>query len=452
MTTVPASEVEFHPLSFGDFNGRLFSWDGRLLRGVTAKRAGLYRGLVEDGTVGRLVGKGLLVETSVADVGVEGFEVVLEHRRVPFVSYAFEWPMGMLKAAALLTLDLEIELAGRGLTLQDAHPWNVLFDGPRPVWVDFGSIVEAKTDTLWRAYDEFCHFYWNPLRVMAAGQHRVARRMLVDCDDGVQGVEAEAIAGRLRGVMSKVVRLVPASLRRAVASRPTRWEARERIEFLRRVRGRVEAIPIGRAAALTSFARNGAGRGTHRTNPVLAEALARAVGEVRPARIMEVVYEGGFHTVHAADEEGYPKVVAVCVDDNRVEEIFEAAEQEGYDVLPLVMDVRNPSPAMGVCGQTAAAAAQRLACELVVAFGVTHQLGVRYRLNFDQLAAALGTFAKRAVLVDFVPGDHPATRPYWASGDFGWYTRENFEAGLRRRFEAVRTVGESVFLCEGGRA
>src|SRR5688500_19715471 len=118
MTIVPTREVEFHPLSFGDFNGRLFSWEGRLLRGVTAKRAGLYRRLFDDGIVAGMVGKGLLVETSLADVGGEGFELVLEHRRVPFVFCAFEWPGGRLKAGGVLRLDLGIELEGGGLTWQ----------------------------------------------------------------------------------------------------------------------------------------------------------------------------------------------------------------------------------------------------------------------------------------------------------------------------------------------
>src|SRR4051794_39178120 len=151
MTTVPSNQLTFHPASFGDFNGRVFHWDGGLYRGVAASRADLYNKLFDDGTIARLIDRKLLVTTERTPLRVDGFDLVLKHRALPVVSYAYEWSVGMLKDAALLTLDLEIELATSGLTLQDAHPWNVLFDGPTPCWVDFGSIVPATPETNWRA-------------------------------------------------------------------------------------------------------------------------------------------------------------------------------------------------------------------------------------------------------------------------------------------------------------
>ena len=50
----------------------------------------------------------------------------------------------MLRDAALLTLDLNIALLDYDCMLQDAYPWNVLFDSSQPVFVDFTSIVPFR--------------------------------------------------------------------------------------------------------------------------------------------------------------------------------------------------------------------------------------------------------------------------------------------------------------------
>jgi hypothetical protein len=466
MSVVASNQVEFHPGSIGDFNGRVFYWEGGLYRGVGAGRAEMYRGLFADGTISRLIERKLLVGTEISGLAVEGFELVLSHRAVPVVSYAYEWCAGMLKDAALLTLDLEIELCARGLTLQDAHPWNVLFDGPRPCWVDFGSIVPARGDTLWRAYDEYCHFYLYPLLVMAGGHHRVARRMLADSDDGVLRAEAEALTGqgRARSVLGSVGhkamalgrRVVPGGIRgmlrnRAADQRAGRDVSAERPEFLRQLREKITGIRV-RPPLYSAVHGNGAsGQGSMDASRVAA--VARALMATRAASVLEVSYESPFYGTLAA--KAGARTVAVSVDEAHVEDLYGQARRDGLDVLPLVMDFRAPSPGYGLCGQTSAPATERLGCDLVVALDVTHHLGVRYRLNFDQIARGLATFAAKGVLVDFVEGEHPATRAYW-SADFAWYTRENFEAALRRRFgrvEAIAGPPRPTFLClkEGGR-
>jgi hypothetical protein len=461
MTTVPSNQITFHPASFGDFNGRVFHWHGGLYRGVSASRADLYNKLFDDGTVARLIDQKLLVPTERTPLRADGFDLVLKHRAVPVVSYAYEWSAGMLKEAALLTLDLEIELATRGLTLHDAHPWNVLFDGPTPCWVDFGSIVPATPETPWRAYDEFCNFYVNPLLVMSRGHHRVARRMLTDSDDGLRGPEADAIAGHPEGGPSTRARLNRAARSLAKRVLPQRIcdaiHDREKLRratldvsahrpaFLCDLRDRVAAIatrpPIYSAVHINGQSGQGDLDADRR------RAVEYALARVAPASAFEVSYASPFYGTLAA--RAGVRAVAVGVDETHVDALYRHAREHRLDLLPLVMDVRNPSPAFGVCGQTASPATRRLASDLVIALDATHHLGVRYRLNFDQIAAGLGSFARRALLIDFVDAAHPATRAY-LTPDFAGYTAENFEAGLRRQFPWVERVDDAArptFLC-----
>jgi len=66
---------------------------------------------------------------------LEGASIV-EHERIPFPSFPYEWPPEMLYAAATLTLDFAETLTDEGLGLKDASPYNVLFRGSKPVFVD----------------------------------------------------------------------------------------------------------------------------------------------------------------------------------------------------------------------------------------------------------------------------------------------------------------------------
>jgi hypothetical protein len=461
MASVPSNQITFHPASFGDFNGRVFHWDGGLYRGVAASRAALYNRLFDDGTIARLVERRLLVGSERTPLKVDGFDLVLKHRAIPVVSYAYEWSAGMLKDAALVTLDLEIELAARGLTLQDAHPWNILFDGPTPCWVDFGSIVPARPDALWRARDEFDQFYLNPLLLMSRGHHRVARRLLTDSDDGVIAPEAAALTGEhaarppLRRRLTRIVRLAAKRLLPLVARSAIRDHllpahelpdvSAERPAFLRDLRDRVASI-TPRPPLHSAVHVNGSS-GQDDLEPGRRRAVEYALSRVAPASAFEVSYESPFYGTLAA--RAGLRTVAVGVDETHVDALYHHAREHRLDVLPLVMDIRNPSPAFGLCGQTAAPAVQRLASDLVIALDATHHLGVRYRLNFDQIAAGLATFARRALLIDFVDGSHPSTGAY-LTADFAGYTAANFEAALRRQFPWVERVENTdcpTFLC-----
>ena len=46
----------------------------------------------------------------------------MEHPRIPFISYCYEWSFEMLRAAAMLHIDLMRECLKYGYILKDATP------------------------------------------------------------------------------------------------------------------------------------------------------------------------------------------------------------------------------------------------------------------------------------------------------------------------------------------
>jgi SAM-dependent methyltransferase len=470
MQQIPYSEVLFHPLSFADPSGRLFRWEGRLYRAISAERASLYRRLFDEGIVPRLVNKGL-IETELTSLQINGYEMVLSHRELPFVSYPYEWCAAMLKDAAIMVIDIEIELAQYGLTLQDAHPWNVLFDGFKPFYVDFGSIVPAQANVLWPAYDEFCRFFLYPLYLMSQGYGRIARWLLHDYDKGVLesdlvaltrksslGFRAKDIAMQL---LLMVKQHVPSSFRPGLKKGLALLKSmllrlstamRSRLDFLQQVRREVENITIPSLKTEWSEYYDGFFPSFSPSDGWTAKHISvhQVLSDLRPDSVLDIGSNRGWYSQLAALQGS--QVVAFDVDEACITQLYYDAKEKSLSILPLVMDFRNPSPGYGLCNQWLIPATERLKCDMVLALALVHHLVFKQRLNFDQIVDGLSVFSKRWLLVEFIPRDDRYVSEWW-SEKFSWYTLDNFIDALKKRFHDVRILPSYpeprvLLLCE----
>lgn len=137
---IPINEIEMVPTSDFDDVGKVFRWKKQIYRGVYASYADFYKEIFSSPLGEDLINLGL-IPTQVVPYHLNGFEIILEHKTVPVISYPIEWCSAMLKDAALLTCDIQLRLLKSGYTLKDAHPYNVLFDFSVPRFVDVGSIA-----------------------------------------------------------------------------------------------------------------------------------------------------------------------------------------------------------------------------------------------------------------------------------------------------------------------
>ena len=155
--------------SFRDPRGRVYCYDGRILRTITPEAQSDYRKLVESGLCSRLVDKHWLtptVELVISDG--QGGDLVVEHGRLPFVSYPYEWTFSQLKAAALHQLDVHLEALNHGLTLSDASAYNVQFIDANPIFIDLLSFKRYEEGMLWVGHRQFCEHYLHPLLFAAS--------------------------------------------------------------------------------------------------------------------------------------------------------------------------------------------------------------------------------------------------------------------------------------------
>lgn len=463
--TIPAHALTPHSLSHADPNGRLFHWEGALYRGIPTASAAFYNRLFDEGILPDLVAKGLVVPTERTAFVTADYPLVLKHATVPFVSYPFEWSGEMLKDAALLTLRLTQELAVHGLTLKDAHGWNILFEGTRPVFVDIGSIIEASSAS-GNLEQEFTEQFLYPLGFLAARQSRIARRLMTDFERGIEDEEYALIGGfsfsRLKRRWLKMAkesarRRLPASWVSALKGRYRGLKQQPVVQSYRAFGAeallrRVEALQLPQDTTKWSGYYDDEFPPLDREQDWTPKHLTvqRILKEHRPASVLDVGANRGWYSMLAARSGA--RVVAFDTDEVCLNQLHLDARAAGLDVQSLAMSFCQPSPRMGAGAGMLQSAHERLQCDLVLGLAIAHHLVFKARLNFAQIAAGFAAYTKRVLVIEFVPADDQHVSK-WRPEQYPWYRKEDFRAALQQHFRVVREEASHpspriLFICE----
>lgn len=470
---IPVEEVQFHPTSFCDADGRVFWWKGELYRGITENYANFCKKLFEKGVVQRLVDKKFLVATELTNLKLKGYALVLKHRRIPFVSYANEWCPEMLRDAGLFIIDLMMELAVDGLII-DADTWDILFDRYQPVYVDFCSIMPADSHDksgLKVFRDDFRSYFIYPLQLMAQGYGNLARWLLADYPHEAIHAEFAAFCGHriydftakdtfksslsngsrlvirpVRQVAHKGIKLIRSALTNSLSD-----HAYTRYDLTQQLRRELESIP-------PPSARTQLEEGEDDDPSLMALdkwtprhlSVHKVLSDLHPATVLDIGTGSGWYSKLAASLGS--EVVALDDDVRRVSNCYREARGKKLSILPLVMNISRPSPGHGICNQVIAPALERLPCDMVLALALVHLLVFEQYLNFEQIGQTFAAFSKRWLLVEFYSRENQEVKGRW-SDKYPWYTSENFLDSLGKWFRNIRTMPSqpefgALLLCE----
>ena len=416
LQTIPWNQTSDHPHSFADPDGRVFFWEGQLYRGIFPAASPFFRNLAENGIISKLVEQGFLVNTELTQFTTNEFSLVFRHHLVPFASYPQEWCPLMLKDAALAIVDFAIELAQDNLILKDGHPWNILFDAYKPVYIDLGSIAPENGSFIWPAYPDFCRYCLYPLILMSQGFDLMGRLLMCE-DRGVRESELFRLAPQLafRAYVRWPVSLVRSYAEKYFTSLITRLlkkdsiaitskfrnqlrGQKELLRFLRPLRRFVEDIPVS-----TSHVQKGAqesllDRQERCDVPTLdGEVINRLLADLHPDSILDI--NGGNGSLAKQATERGIRVVCFETDPRNVSQLYSETKTKRLSILPLVMDFTKPTPARGVGSHWAIAATERFQCDLVLALDLMKRPMPR-RLGLRKVIDGLGQFSKRWLVLE----------------------------------------------------
>lgn len=456
MSEAPARD----PGSFRDPKGRVFSRSGEIFRAVG--RLGLedYTRARDSGLLAELEARGWLVPSREIDggsaraAGLDG-RIVLQHPRLPFIAYPYEWPFSALKDAALLQLDLILACLDHGFSLSDASAYNIQFNGHRPQFIDVLSIQPYVEGEPWLGYRQFCEQFLNPLLLTA----RLGIPYHAWYRGGLEGIPAVDLAPMLRlrdrlslRLLSHVV--LQARLQRQSFADPSR--AGNSARKVRLTRGGYKAIvlqlrdwiaglqPAGRGnTAWADYARSNtysdAEYAEKRT--VVAEFCAK----VRPRMLWDIGCNSGDFAATAL-RSGAQFCVGFDADHGALEQAYARAKSEALAFVPLYQDLANPSPSQGWSERERPGVGGRKGADALLALAIIHHLAIGRNVPLPDVVHWLVSLAPQGV-IEFVPKSDPTVQIMLVLRQdvFDSYSEEAFAAALAREASIVerRTVSST---------
>jgi hypothetical protein len=402
---------------------------------------------------GKLVRSVRVPATEVPDLAPE-IDCVYEHERVAFPSYPCEWPAEMLHAAGALTIDLAMDALDEGFGLKDATPENLLFRGSAPVFVDVLSFERRNpVDSAWMAYAQFVRTFVLPL--LANREFGMpAHFFLTGQRDGLEPETVYRWAGPLQRLRPPFLNLV--SMPKWLASRggdnaamyhPKPAASEEQARFI--VKGVLNScrVDLNRVEprATDSAWSNYLDHKSLYTPAQLAQKeafVAEALAIARPRTTLDAgANEGHFSFMAAASGSS---VVAIDSDPVVTGSIWREASRQGLDVLPLVVDLTRPTPAIGWRNSESISFLDRARgqFDLVLMLAVIHHMLVTERIPLEDLLDLTAELSRDYVLIEFVaPGDPMFQRIVRGrEGLYSHLTNARFEAAAAERFELIRAA------------
>lgn len=436
------------PLSYADEAGPVYFTADRVFRAVPPEAEPRLRALVASGLLEALAEKGLIPPAKISAENLPGSSFVIEQPRLPFVTYPYEWSYGMFRAAAACVLEVN-EIANRfGYELADCHGFNVVFDGPRPQYVDLGSLAPRPAGARdWLALETFARSYEYPLRIWSDGGSFLARRLVAaselmsHADYGLyrwpwlrggaaaryekwrhywfryrqlSRIPPERIQARLPPVMRKM-------LRRVIDGGFLPGQKPNLARLRRRVMQQGRSGPEG---SWSVYQGDDAGF----VNTPRFARVAEIIATERLDSVLELGGNQGYFCDLLLSSQAARQVVCTDAEEAAVDRAHARAARNGSRLHTAVLDCVHPM--VNPFGEPPPA---RLRCDGVVALAVTHHLLLTQRVPVERVLRSMAAYARRFVAIEFMPlglwdGTQAPPLP-------PWYNIDWFRAAFGREFD-----------------
>jgi len=385
--------------------------------------------------------RGNLIAAAIDDSGPQ---LILRHPRIPIPTYPWEWTPAQWLAAANLTLNLCEEAIAAGWILKDATPLNILFLGPRPIFVDILSFERIKSarrnparrnpdrrgpnPSIWLAYAQYVRtfllpllmdrlLHWplslsifkrdglEPAECFAAlpWRHRLSRAALWP-------ITLPTLLDRRKSAAApaKIV-APPHSATPQKKSRPHDPELTTHIlqRTLKNLRRRtLRAAPPSASSNWSDYPRTL----THYTPQQSQQKLdwvRHALEATHPARVLDIGANTGDFSALAASLGA--EVVALERDQPAADRIFLMARQRDLSILTIHADLARPTPAAGWRNSESLALLPRLDAQfdLVLMLAVIHHLLLMEQIPLPEILALCHRLTRRHLVLEWVPVADP---------------------------------------------
>lgn len=447
-------KLERSPFSLVDDVGTVYIGENKIYRAINSDAEEETKKLLEIGLIDKLVSKNLFPDTEISNNQIDGYGLVLEHKKIKRIIYPYEWSPEMLRSAGNCILEVNKIANKYGYELKDAHPYNVLFDYSKPLFVDFGSIIKRKTQKGWSAYNEFYNSYVKVLKLVENNYISIYKHAFVFNGNSLNSTELSRINNSFMNFLYKVfpnrvLRLmeyykngkniseqsIDKKIKNKVLNRFAKfilWS--DILPFkslsLEQLQKKLNSIKLSGQSQWGGYHQT-AGFYDKQGNIKLSERMQWIVDEIKKLEISTVTEFAGNQGVISRYLSTLPNiehVVCTDYDHNAIDTGFLNIKDErvfmaNFDFIANIMELKSPERH------------KRLQSDLVIALAVTHHLVLTQQFDINVIFSILKMYCKKYIIIEFMPlglwdGNIAPEIPTW-------YSEQWFESNFLKYFSLV---------------
>lgn len=397
-------------------------------------QSGLYDTLTEK--------KWLIPHEEITDnaFGAGAYKILLPEQ-VPFISYPAEWSFDMLKEAALLTLDICMASLEKGMVLKDATPFNIKYLNGRLVFIDTLSFEKYIEGSVWVAYRQFCECFVAPLLLQKYFGEPFVKIFTIY----PQGIPLSALvkmlpykskfhAGNYLHVF--LHEKITAAPKKNTEPSKSRFGKKQLNNLLKGLYDYVKALQP--ATGVTQWENYYAE--TILSNEYLEDKLS-VMKNFLAGKNFDTAIDLGCNT-GAFTKLLYDRarhIIALDVDTHCINHYYKQLSEQGVtNVIPLIADIANPTPAIGWANTERLSLTQRLRGDLMIALAIVHHLAISSYLPFEYIASWAAERCS-SLIIEFVPKTDKKVQFLLQSREdiFLNYTEEHFNACFSNYFDVL---------------
>jgi len=427
--------------SFRDPSGCVYYDSGDVLRTIMPCYKDTWQSVVESGLIADALEKESIVPFEEHNA-LPGSWKTLKVERIPFISYPYEWSFSQLKDAALLTLELQRNALEKSMVLKDASAYNIQFIGSRPVFIDLLSFEPWKKGDTWQAYRQYCSHFLAPLVLASNLDLRLAQLSRQWIDGIPLDIACSMLPLKAKLSLGVLMHLVLHSALQNKYADPREFKDKKDQKNMTTEK----LLDIVDSLEKTSRKQHSPSKETewgdyyNDTNYTDAGTEAKlAIIEAQASRYsgelaVDLGANSGRFSLPLAKH--FKTVVSADIDPVAVDRHYRQLREHGPDnILPIVLDLSSPSPALGWASEERKSFVERCDADMVIALALFHHLFFTVGVPFAQIGMFLASIIRPGgVLVcEYVPKeDGQVQRMLSARDDISdGYTRQEFSSSFQ---------------------
>jgi len=408
------------PGSFRDPSGFIFFYRENPYRTLDQSSFTVIQQLNQQGLFQELQDKGYLIPTEIVPENSPLFHALkknlpeehffLSHKKILVINYPYEWTISMLADAAKLQLQLQLELINKGFSLKDASAFNVQFVSSKPLFIDILSIEPIPTMEVWLAFGQFCQMHLFPI-MLKRYKNISLRSCLLGSIEGLSVEEAYHMFGffgalrpallldvLLQYISHKVSLQKEGDLKKKIEQKGSST-APQIINLKRMIR------KIDKLTSKYRYTGHWTDYSKTKTYSKKSESeklryLEHFLKDFSPRTVLDLGCNTGQYSFLAA--ENGADVIAVDSDHDCVDLLYQRASKEKAPILPLCIDISNPSPALGFRHRERKSFLDRIRADAVFALALVHHLLITSRIPLPGIRDCLYELTNRYLVIEFI--------------------------------------------------